>query len=138
MDEKTLNLLKMTKGTNEKLSVLAEVLKERNRQDEKWGQQNHPDKIKDAYDESDLSNEKKNYAFDKWISAFGSCLSEKDVKLAVNSDAENGLSSWEGILTEEYAEVVDADDSELDEELIQLAAVAVAWVEARRRRKNED
>lgn len=46
---------------------------------------------------------------------------------------------WHVILSEEFGEVpraiFEGDEAGLDAELIQVAAVAVAWLESRRRRK---
>lgn len=102
--------------------VLLEVLNERYRQDEKWGQQNHPD-------------------------GTGPDLILRDLEIAVlHGSARAGWFRWwaqerckradggdtyERILTEEWAEAIasPAGSPELRRELIQVAAVAVAWVE---------
>ena len=72
------------------MEVLEEVMEERNRQDELWGEQNHDDGI------------------------------------------------WLAILVEEVGEVandINERSKKLREELIQVAAVAVSWVESIDRRE---
>ena len=72
------------------MEVLEEVMEERKRQDELWGEQNHEDRI------------------------------------------------WLAILVEEVGEVandINERSKELREELIQVAAVAVSWVESIDRRE---
>lgn len=93
--------------------VLAEVIQERVRQDEKWGEQNHPDG-------TGLSWE---------IEA------AKSARRVCDRKADLGTVSWADILHEEYAEALAERDVErLREELVQVAAVAVAWIEAIDRR----
>lgn len=105
--------------------ILDEVAIERYRQLEKWGQQDHPSH-----------------------SPVGSMIAEWRSKAAywkqVN-DARHaqGVDSWDGILVEEvYEALAEADEAKVREELIQVAAVAVAWIEAIDRRlppeANED
>ena len=72
------------------MEVLEEVMEERKRQDELWGEQNHDDRI------------------------------------------------WLAILVEEVGEVandINERSKKLREELIQVAAVAVSWVESIDRRE---
>ncbi len=56
----------------------------------------------------------------------------------VDGRERDGDQSWDGILAEEFAEVLDCyddpDSSHLREELIQVAAVALSWAEAIDRR----
>lgn len=93
--------------------VLAEVDAERARQDAKWGEQSHKDDTGYRY-----LVEKANIA-----------RRECDTEFA------SGNGSWRLILREEFAEALACiDPAELREELIQVAAVAVAWVEAIDRR----
>src|SRR4051794_1223245 len=93
--------------------VLQEVLAERIRQDEKWGEQNHPD---------------------------GTAITGDDER-AVNARhvcqalASIGQGSWRDILWEEVAEAfAEKDPAALRAELLQVAAVAVNWAEAIDRR----
>jgi len=93
--------------------VLQQVLAERIRQDQRWGEQNHPDGTgnKSQQDYADHAR--------KWReAAFGS-----------------GYGTWADVLAEEVAEAnAERDPVKLRAELLQVAAVAVAWVEAIDRR----
>lgn len=94
-------------------AVLNDIFTERERQQEKWGEQNHPDGTGEGW-----YVEKATYA--RW-----------DAEWAV----ANGNLSWLLILREEFYEAMaESDPTRLREELIQVAAVAVAWVEAIDRR----
>lgn len=95
------------------LSVLPEVAYERASQDAKWGQQNHKDGTGSASDRQ-LS---------------------KAARSLTDYRAKNGTLAWRQILDEEVREAfAESDTDNLREELIQVAAVAVAWVEAIDRR----
>jgi hypothetical protein len=99
-------------GSGEPVSVLAEVEAERRRQDSRWGEQNHPDGTGDAY-------------------ADDAALARKECEQA----ADSGELSWRHILLEEVAEAMaEREPADLRNELIQVAAVAVAWAEALDRR----
>jgi hypothetical protein len=96
--------------------VLAEVDAERTRQDEKWGVQNHPDGTGYSY----------------LVTKANTARRDCDHEFA----AGNG--SWRLILREEFAEALACTDpAELRAELVQVAAVAVAWIEAIDRRIQE-
>lgn len=98
------------------LRVLSEVRGERARQDEKWGEQNHPDGTG-----SDLQR----------------YLAEKDRDYCQRA-FEVGLGTWRDVLEEEVSEAfAESDPDALRAELLQVAAVAVAWVEAIDRRVAE-
>jgi hypothetical protein len=93
--------------------VLQEVLAERIRQDEKWGEQNHPDGT----------------GARRWADAANVVRGE------VNDAARQGRTSWNGVLREEVFEALaESDQAKLRKELVQVAAVAVAWIEAIDRR----
>jgi hypothetical protein len=93
--------------------VLAEVADERARQDAKWGEQNHPN----------------------GTGGPGRIASANAARLACQWSAERGEVTYLDILNEEVAEAFAEDDpAALRVELIQVAAVAVAWVEAIDRR----
>lgn len=93
--------------------ILADIVNERERQDAKWGEQNHPD---GTGSESDKQ----------------SALLMKDV---VNGEASLNQSNWANILMEEILEAyAETDPALLRKELIQSAAVIVAWIEAIDRR----
>ena len=98
------------------LRVLSEVRGERARQDEKWGEQNHPDGSG-----SDLQR----------------YLAEQERDYCQRAFAV-GRGTWRDVLAEEVAEALaEADPARLRAELLQVAAVAVAWVEAIDRRVAE-
>ncbi|MFF0143572.1 NUDIX hydrolase [Streptomyces sp. NPDC005227] len=94
-------------------AVLAEVQAERERQDTKWGEQNHPDGTGNK-SQQDFADHKR-----KWCeAAFGS-----------------GYGTWADVLAEEVAEVeAEREPARLRAELVQVAAVAVAWIAAIDRR----
>lgn len=88
--------------------VLGEVYAERDRQDARWGQQDHPDGTAGE-------------------AARG--LSDKLREMCDAAEA-NGILTWTEILTEEVAEsFAEARPATLRAELVQVAAVAVAWIE---------
>lgn len=94
--------------------ILLELEAERHRQDAMWGQQNHPDGT--GPQKSSLERLER-------------------VRQSVKDLFGAGLGSWRWILDEEVNEAfVEDDPVKLREELIQVAAVAVAWVEAIDRR----
>jgi hypothetical protein len=98
-------------------SILKEVLKERERQDKKWGEQNH------LLLHPETSFTKEEY---KKISEL--------YKERCDERAEKGIVSWYDILMEEIYEVFAEEDAEKQqEELMQVAAVAVSIVECLRR-----
>jgi hypothetical protein len=93
-------------------AVCREVINERLNQVEKWGEQNHPDGT--------------SVGFSAWRNKARNECDEKH-------RAGNG--SWLDILFEEvYEAAAEEDPARLREELIQVAAVAVAWAEAIDRR----
>lgn len=94
-------------------SVLAEIQGERTGQDAKWGEQNWPD-------------------------GTGRSIDQKIAKVkreACDQAVAAGHVTWRHILAEEVAEAfAEADPARLRGELLQVAAVAVNWVEAIDRR----
>ncbi|MFJ4828431.1 hypothetical protein ACIP79_00595 [Streptomyces sp. NPDC088747] len=93
--------------------VLSEVLAERIRQDARWGEQNHPDGTG---------------SFDQKAAAV---RARADCQLS----AADGKVTWAHIAREEDCEALaESDPVRLREELIQAAAVKVAWIEALDRR----
>jgi hypothetical protein len=100
-------------------AVLGEIAGERTRQDAKFGEQNHPDGTGNK-SQQDLAEDAR-----KWCeSAFGS-----------------GYGTWSDVLAEEVAEAnAERDPARLRAELVQVAAVACAWIEAidRRTARAED
>lgn len=93
--------------------VLQEVLAERVRQDEKWGEQNHPD----------------------GTGSLKQRLAADDAKAACDQVFAEGRGDWAHILFEEVREALaESNPAALRTELLQVAAVAVNWVEAIDRR----
>lgn len=89
-------------------TVVGEVIAERIRQDEKWGEQNHPDGTGNALQRR----------------------AAEDSRYVCQRNFQRGEGTWHDILLEEVAEAfAESDKSKLRDELIQVAAVAVAWVE---------
>lgn len=109
--------------------ALLEVAMERMRQDEKWGEQNHPDDLTDAWWYGREHHAARTDAFE--------IPSAVRAKFLCKTDADRGHLSWPRILVEEVAEAVEVvhDPVKLRAELVQVAAVAVAWIEAIDRRK---
>jgi len=107
--------------------VLTQIADERDRQDEKWGVQNHPslDPVLTSRD--------------------GGCTPERmaeeyeiptasRARFMCQLAAQRGDLSWPQILVEELCEAIEAgvlrgEGPEFREELVQAAAVLVAWVE---------
>lgn len=95
-------------------AIYTEISAERDRQDAKFGEQNHPDGI--DTDETSVM------IADQW----------RDM---VNHRLAAGTVSWTDILFEEAHEAtVEADPAKLRAEVVQIAAVAVAWLECIDRR----
>ncbi len=95
-------------STIETKKILQEVSDERARQDKKWGEQNHPDGTGDIDQQ-----EQADYA-------------RAECDLA----AKGGRLTFAHILEEEFWEALaEADKGKLRTELLQVAAVSVAWIE---------
>lgn len=95
-------------------AVCREVILERESQNQKWGEQNHPD-------------------------GTGPTMSRLNAvdftRLECEYAAQHGTVTWRHILDEEVAEAyAESDPAKLRAELVQVAAVAVAWVESIDRR----
>lgn len=85
---------------------------ERDRQDAKWGEQNHRDGT--------------GYDFER---------RRDDARRACEQAFAEGVGTWVDILTEEFYEALaETDPVRLRQELIEVASVAVAWVQAIERR----
>jgi hypothetical protein len=92
--------------------VLEDVMRERVRQNHKWGQQTHPYQTGPDYR---LVGSRKN--------------SEAVARLKYFNDYY-GQPYWSLILAEEFYEAMcEVDPEKLREELVQVAAVAVSWIE---------
>src|SRR4051812_38930349 len=100
--------------------VLEDVLEERERQDKKWGEQNHPDGT----------------GATAFMALTDSASSAEDAKALCKRMAADGHVTYAHILYEEVAEALEEEDEDrLEVELIQVAAVCVQWVETIRRRR---
>ena len=90
--------------------ILFEVWEERQRQNERFGEQNHPDSDED---------DRKAYEHEAIV-----------WKRINDYRAKAGTLKWDGILLEEvYEALAESDPAKLREELVQVAAVAVAQIE---------
>lgn len=93
--------------------ILMEVLEERRRQRAKWGEQNYPDGTNAD-----------------WIKTRDMAQSATDAATSC------GALTWLHVLYEEVCEAFAEDQPEaLRSELIQVAAVAISWIEALDRRE---
>lgn len=98
---------------NDAVRVIEDVLKERLRQIDKWGEQTHPDHVGPLLR---LAGGRRSNA-------------EMATILKVFNDRHKNP-YWSLILAEEFFEAVESEDPErLRQEPIEVAAVAVAWVE---------
>ena len=101
-------------------AALVDVAGERQRQEVKWGEQNHPD-FSPALDHVVSPVER---------SHFYSLPSATLARIRCQYKAELGDLAYMDILLEEVCELLEAKDkAELRTELIQVAAVAVDWAE---------
>lgn len=90
------------------VAVAAEVLRERVRQDEIWGEQNHPNG-------TGLHQQQ---------------ASADRARMTCELNFRRGAGTWADILREEFAEALaEGDPIKLRAELVQVAAVAQAWVQ---------
>lgn len=89
--------------------VLTDIAAERFAQDAKWGQQNHPDGTGQT----------------------GSTFAANMARSICNAEHKAGRGTWNHIATEEFCEALaETDPAKLRKELVQTAAVLVAWIEA--------
>lgn len=102
--------------TAEVLTALNDVLAERRRQHEKWGEQNLPD----------------------GYSSFSDRVRAAQARDACNRAASEHTVTWRHVLMEEVAETLaESDPDLLRAELVQVAAVALQWIEAIDRRQSQ-
>lgn len=108
------------------VGVLDEVLKERMRQELKWGQQNHPS----------FTAPPSFSMTPRFLQGYYGVMDAETAKALCESAFVEGFGSYAHILYEELCEAFDEPDDEqrLRAELLQVAAVAAAWVEAIDRR----
>lgn len=115
------------------MDVLACVMLERGRQDAKWGEQNHPDFIQVT--DLQTGDNKGDMPLPQRFTYYG-LPTEEDAKRDCESTFKRGKGNWGHILVEEISESFGTEDeAKLEEELIQSAAVIVAWVQCIRRRR---
>ena len=103
-------------------NIYNDIAIERNRQLAKWGDQNHPSVIR-------------THAYSDQCRQYG-IPSERAAKLLCESAAKQGKVTWAHIALEEFAEALTAStEAKRKEELVQLAAVIVAWIDCIERKK---
>lgn len=96
------------------LRVFGDVIHERQRQHARFGWQSHPDGTGGG-------------------PARAACIAAQQ---RCDALAASGMLTWQAILAEEVAEAfAESDPERLRAELVQVAAVAVQWVEALDRRR---
>jgi hypothetical protein len=110
--------------------ILEEIAQERKRQDEKWGEQNHP-----CLDETLLN--RVGGCTPQRIAEEYEIPTENRAKFKCDTAFKRGDGTWAHIALEEFCEVVgELDIEKRRTEIIQLAAVCVAWVENIDRKQN--
>lgn len=122
----------MSAKTDKEEAIAVEVLHERDRQDAKWGEQNHPDGTAGPI---------------RWLRYLAYVVPGGELraatadeiaaaaKTATDTAAESGEVTWRDILLEEVAEAfAEVDSAKLRAELVQVSAVAQQWIGAIDRR----
>lgn len=109
----------------DKNQILEEIQKERARQDEKWGEQNHP--ILDQV----LLNRAGSCTAQRMCDEY-EIPSEPRAKQLCEANFRKGTGTWFHILVEEISEAVSClhDTEAMRKELIQTAAVVVAMIDS--------
>lgn len=107
---------------NQTVSVLHGIYEERLRQDQKWGVQTHLHTHPSLLEAADP---------EKSVAEFYDVPTETEVKLSVETAVKQGDLTWGDILLEEVVEALTVRDNKalLRKELVQVAAVATAWIE---------
>lgn len=113
------------------VEILERIVAERVRQDDKWGEQNHPDVYRNSTGEA-------------WPPGVVACLygipTADRARTKCDNAAKDGRLTNAAILVEELCETVEAaaegNPDELTEELIQVAAAAIMWIQAIDRRRS--
>lgn len=109
------------------LTVIHEIAVERGRQEQVWGEQNHPDGTGTDW----VSGIIPAYGWKDPVAAHVADLAKRDCKQA----ATRGTQTWLKIAREEMAEAfAETDPDKLRIELVQTAAVLVNWIQAIDRR----
>lgn len=94
--------------------ILEDIRKERMRQVDKWGVQSHPDVSSDYFSHASFPRTASSM---RWLN---------------DKRAEHNKIAWDGILYEELMEAFEEmglSQQDLRKELIECAAVIVAWIE---------
>ncbi len=116
--------------------VMAEVDNERARQNLKWGEQNHPD-VHPSLSAPWHPSSKTSLL--RRVAQYYAIPTARAAQQLTDEESAVGGSTWLAILVEEVAEASAeaalGDTEKLREELVQVAAVAVQWVEAIDRRE---
>jgi len=119
ISKKGLNVL-----TQANITIIDEILQERKRQDEKWGEQTHP-----CLDQT-LLNRKGSCTPQRMCENY-EIPSENRAKSMCETSFKNGTGTWAHIALEELSEVIsEFDIVKRREELIQLTSVCLAWIES--------
>lgn len=96
--------------------IIKQIIDERKRQHKLWGEQNHPSIVKD---------------FPHPLSEYYGIRDEEEAKIICESRLIHNEGTWADIFLEEVSEVIHADSPEkMKEELIQVLAVGVAWIQS--------
>jgi hypothetical protein len=117
--------------------VLWEIHDERAKQDTKWGEQNHPnvDPLVAEHVAANVGQPRRELTIARFYRVPTATVARELCQQA----AADGRSTWGDILLEEFCEFLEAaglgDDVAARGELVQLAAVAVAAVQAHDRRQ---
>jgi len=103
--------------TEQEESIIRDLLLERQRQDDMWGVQDYPSVVQHADPYRSVTE---TYGLPSANTA------REDVEIS----REMNYISWAGVATEELCEVVECkNDIERREELVQLGALIIAWIE---------
>lgn len=113
-----------------RMQIFYEIEGERGNQDKKWGQQDHPSLDRVLLDRPGSCNPER-------MAEHYEIPSENRGKFLCDNSFHWKQGTYAHILIEELCEVVACLDDEvaMREELVQLAAVAVAWIECIDRKK---
>jgi len=106
------------------MSIVDEILQERKRQDEKWGEQTHP-----CLDKT-LLNRKGSCTPERMCENY-EMPSENRAKFMCDNSFKNETGTYAHIALEEFSEVISEFDIKKRRiELVQLTAVCLAWIES--------
>lgn len=134
--------MSVDKAQNQML-VVAQILSERHAQDDKWGEQNHPDLSPRIYppQRSEMMGNR-NYmrVVQVQVAKYYGISTAAEARTACDHEHARGQGSWFSIHTEELGEALEAavngDTVALRKELVQLAATVTAHIEAIDRRNS--